>query len=72
MRKGGRAVIHHARDGHEHFEAEAGWRSGMTAGMFAEMLRRHGLTPCAQFDSWGPGGRFNVRRHRDVISVFTK
>ena len=72
MRKGGRAVIHHARDGHEHFEAEAGWRSGMTAAMFAEMLRKHGLTPCAQFDSWGPGGRFNVRRHRDVISVFTK
>ena len=72
LRPGGRAVIHHGRDGHEHFAADAGWRSGMTADLFAEMLRKHGLKLRGQFDSWGPGGRFNVRRHRDTLSVFTK
>jgi len=72
MRPGGTAVIHHGREGHEHLAAEAGWRSGMTADLFAQMLRRHGLTTKLQFDSWGPGGTFDVRRHRDTISVFAK
>jgi SAM-dependent methyltransferase len=72
LRPGGRAVIHHAADGHEQFAAEAGWRSGMNAVMFAEMVRAQGLKLESQFDSWGPGGRFSVRRHRDTISVFTK
>jgi SAM-dependent methyltransferase len=72
LRPDGRAVIHHARDGHEEVAAEAGWRSGMTAVLFAEMVRAQGLKLQAQFDSWGPGGRFSVRRHRDTITVFTK
>jgi SAM-dependent methyltransferase len=72
LRPGGKAVIHHARDGHEDFAAEAGWRSGMTAVLFAEMVGAQGLHLQAQFDSWGPGGRYSVRRHRDTISVFTK
>jgi ubiquinone/menaquinone biosynthesis C-methylase UbiE len=72
LRPGGRAVIHHSREGHEHYAAEFGWRSGMTAAMFAEMVRERGLEIQAQFDSWGPGGQFDVRRHRDAITVFTK
>jgi ubiquinone/menaquinone biosynthesis C-methylase UbiE len=71
LRPGGRAVVHHPRAGHEDHAADAGWRSSMTADLFADMVRANGLTMVAQFDSWA-GGRFDVRKHGDVISVFGK
>lgn len=71
LRPKGRAVIHHPKSGHENVAAEAGWRSSMTAALFAGMVRARGMTMVAQFDSWG-GGRYDVRKHGDVISVFTR
>ncbi len=56
------AVIHHSgrRD-------SEGWRSPMTAALFATLAREHGLTVERQFDTWD-GGRFGVRRQGDVVT----
>lgn len=68
LKKGGRAVIEHAKDAGVH-----GWhRSRMTAELFCEMLKIHGFTLMAQFDSWGDKGQFDVRRYHDIITVFEK
>lgn len=68
LKKGGHGIIHHAKDGGLH----GGWRSRMTAGLFADILTAHGLTLVSQFDSWGDNEEFNVRGHHDIITVFEK
>lgn len=68
LRKGSRAVIHHANEGGLH----GGFRSRMTGDLFVQMLERQGLSPLSQFDTWGEGGRFGVRGYRDAITVFEK
>ena len=73
LRPHGRAIIHHAKEGGKATGLPAdGWRSHMTAELFKDMLDKHGLKLIDQFDCWGPGGRFDVRKYRDVISVFEK
>jgi len=68
LKKGGRAVIHHPKEGGVH-----GWhRSGMTAELFSEMLKKHGFTLIDQFESWGDKRQFDVRRCHDIITVFKK
>jgi SAM-dependent methyltransferase len=69
MRPGGAGVIHHPGAGATY---QDGWRSNTTAELFGELLARNGLTATEQFDSWGPDGRFDVRRYGDVITVFKK
>lgn len=64
LKPGGRAVIHHAG----RFQRGPGWRSPMTAGLFARLAEERGLTVTQQIDSWG-NGRFGVRTNQDVISV---
>jgi ubiquinone/menaquinone biosynthesis C-methylase UbiE len=66
LRPGGVGVIHHAGR-----RSRMGWRSPMTATLFANLARDCGLEIVRQFDSWG-NGRFDVRRYRDVISVVRK
>lgn len=68
LRPGGRAVIHHAGEGGIH----GGWRSSMTREKFAELVRERGLRIVKQFDAWGDGERFNVRIHRDAITIFER
>jgi ubiquinone/menaquinone biosynthesis C-methylase UbiE len=63
---GGIAVIHHPKDGGLH----GGWRSRMTARLFADLLEKRGFTLVRQFDSWGENGRFNLSRYCDCISIF--
>jgi SAM-dependent methyltransferase len=62
LRPGGVALIHHTgrRD-------RLGWRSPMTAGLFASLAREGGLTVERQFDRWA-GGRFGVDRQGDVLT----
>lgn len=68
LKEGGRGIIHCAKDGGLH----GGWRSSMTAELFASMLKRRGLHLVTQFDSWGENGQFHVRDHHDIISVFER
>lgn len=68
LKKGGRGIIHHAKEGGLH----GGWRSRMTAELFSHMLQKHGLTIVSQFDSRGNDEQFNVRFHHDIITVFEK
>ena len=72
LREGGRAVIHHPKEGRSAESEDDGWRSNTTAKLFNEMLERHQLTLVKQLDSWGDDGQFNVKRYGDVISVFEK
>jgi len=60
----GRAVIHHAG----RFRRGPGWRSPMTAALFARLADEQGLRVSRQFDSWGDG-KFGVRTNQDVITV---
>jgi ubiquinone/menaquinone biosynthesis C-methylase UbiE len=69
LRDRGRAVIHHGSAGSSY---ELGWRSATTTELFLDMLKKNGLQPVSQFDSWGPNGQFDVRHYRDVITVFEK
>lgn len=70
LKKGGRAIIHHPKEGRAYEQEDDGWRSNMTAQLFSDMLKKHGLTLVSQFDSWGDHDQFNVKRYHDVISVF--
>jgi SAM-dependent methyltransferase len=70
LRPGGRGIIHHSRDGSMSEHSRAGWRSSMTAGLFATMLAQHGLRLVSQLDSWGPDGRYHLPPYGDIISVF--
>ncbi len=74
LKRGGRAVIHHARAGRDGDAVNVGMRSTMTSDLFAEMVGTHGLRLISQFDSWGPGGRFTfaVPTEWDIISVVEK
>lgn len=62
LRGGGIALIHHSgrRD-------SLGWRSPMTAGLFANLASAGGLVVERQFDKWA-GGRFGVDRQGDVLT----
>jgi ubiquinone/menaquinone biosynthesis C-methylase UbiE len=66
LRPGGVGVVHHA--GRRDLRA---WRSPMSAPLFASLSRERGLAVERQFDSWGDG-RYDVRKHRDVITVVRK
>jgi ubiquinone/menaquinone biosynthesis C-methylase UbiE len=66
LRPGGAGVIHHAREGGRH----GGLRSAMTSELFAEMVRKHGMSVERQFDRWGDHEQHNLEVHRDVITVF--
>jgi SAM-dependent methyltransferase len=68
LRAGSRGVIHRPKVEQGH----GGWRSRTTSELFVAMLSRNGFNLVAQFDSWGPGGRFDVRAHQDMITVFEK
>lgn len=72
LKRGGRGIIHHVKAATPRADGDRGWRSSMTAELFATMLRQHGLTLVTQFDSWGPDGRFDVKTFGDTISVFKK
>lgn len=64
LEPGGRAVIHHSG----RFQRGPGWRSPMTAALFARLAEERRLRVVGQFDSWGDG-RFGVRTNQDVITV---
>jgi ubiquinone/menaquinone biosynthesis C-methylase UbiE len=64
LRPGGVALIHHSG----RFSRGAGWRSPMTAHLFANLARERGLEVARQFDSWADG-RFGVRTNGDVVTV---
>ncbi|HEV2057774.1 MAG TPA: class I SAM-dependent methyltransferase [Solirubrobacteraceae bacterium] len=64
LRPGGTAVIHHSGA----LQRFPGWRSPMTAVLFATLAREQGLEVARQFDSWS-NGRFGVRTNDDVITV---
>jgi ubiquinone/menaquinone biosynthesis C-methylase UbiE len=66
LRPGGVGVIHHS--GRPDLK---GWRSPMSASLFANLAGERGLAVERQFDSWG-AGRYDVRKHRDVITVLRK
>ena len=68
LRPRGRGVIHHPRSGRVH----GGYRSSMTAESFLKLLHKHGLGLLTQLDSWGPDGRYSVRLHDDMITVFER
>ena len=64
LRPGGTAVIHHSGE----LQRFPGWRSPMTAVLFAQLARERGLDVTRQFDSWSDG-RFGVRTNNDVITI---
>lgn len=68
MKPGSRAVIQHAGRG----GLDGGWRSSMTAELFAELLAENGLRMLRQFDRWGPDGQFTVTTPGDVITLFER
>ena len=68
LRRGGRGIIHHPREGGLY----GGWRSSMTAKLFAALLKKNGLTLITQFDSWGEDKQFNLNLHNDMITVFQR
>lgn len=53
LRPGGVAVIHHS--GRALRKSPHGWRSPMTARLFGNLARKHGLNVERQFDTWGDG-----------------
>jgi ubiquinone/menaquinone biosynthesis C-methylase UbiE len=67
---GGVALVHHA-DGrnHGHLSSRRGWRAPMSRGLFATLAAQHGLRVERQFDSWGPGGIYDLSAYADVITV---
>lgn len=67
LRPGGVAVIHHSGRSQR---GQTGWRSPMTAKLFANLARERGLAIDRQFDSWR-GGRFGVRANGDAITVLS-
>jgi ubiquinone/menaquinone biosynthesis C-methylase UbiE len=62
LRPGAVAVIHHTGR-----RERRGWRSPMSAAVFANLAHKSGLTIERQFDSW-IDGRFGVSLHGDTIS----
>jgi len=66
---GGIGVVHHPDDPSV---SAVGWRSSVTARMFAGFLKEAGLRLERQFDRWGPNGEHVIGDFPDQISVFTK
>jgi ubiquinone/menaquinone biosynthesis C-methylase UbiE len=69
LRSGGNAVIHHSGE-----RGTTGWRSPMSAELFANLARERGLEVERQFASWGEG-RYSVPvsgSGHDVISVLRR
>lgn len=66
MRPGALAVVHHPGDG----GSAEGWRSAMTAELFAELVTESGMRVHRQFARWGAGDRFSLPNPGDVITVF--
>lgn len=69
LRSGGVAAIHHA-DGRNNgaLPSRAGWRSPMSAGLFAALAERRGLRVERQLRSWS-GGRHDLGAFGDVVTV---
>lgn len=69
LRRGGVAAIHHA-DGRNNgaLPSRAGWRSPMSAGLFAALAAQRGLRVERQLRSWS-GGRHDLGAFGDVITV---
>ncbi len=65
LRLGGHAVIHHSGA-----RGSEGWRSPMSAELFANLARERGLEVEAQQSTWG-GGRFSVPVSGDGQDVIT-
>jgi ubiquinone/menaquinone biosynthesis C-methylase UbiE len=72
LKKGGRGIVHHPREGRLYDREVDGWRSNTSAQLFSQMLERNGLTLIKQFDSWGDRGQFDVKHFNDIITVFEK
>jgi len=81
LRPGGHAVIHHANKhvcsrvfqritGQGRLRCD-GNRSNITGKMVAEWAAAEGMT-VMQTDSWGPKRQYDVRKYRDLISVFER
>ena len=67
---GGVAVIHHADGRNRGLQpSRNGWRAPMSRGLFAALASERGLAVERQFDSWGPGGRYDLSGYGDVITV---
>lgn len=67
---GGVAVIRHS-DGRNRgrLPSRRGWRAPMSRELFATLASRHGLRIVSQFDSWSPGGRYDLNSYADTITV---
>ncbi|HZN88683.1 MAG TPA: class I SAM-dependent methyltransferase [Thermoleophilaceae bacterium] len=72
LRPGGTAAIHHA-DGRNRgaLPSRRGWRSPMSAGLFAALAEEHGLDVRRQVRSWSEG-RHDLSAFADVISVLER
>ncbi len=68
MRPEARGIVHHAGAGN----IDGGWRSSMTADLFARYLEENGLKLVRQFQAWGPDGRHRVPHPHDMITVFER
>lgn len=68
LRPGGIGVIHHARNG-----KAQGWRSDMTADLFAKLLAKHMLHCNEQFNGWDEkNNRITREKNPDIFTVFSK
>lgn len=62
------AIIHHADD-----PRHAGWRAqDMSASNMRVMVEQSELVTLFQTDSWGPGRKYSIKVHRDIISFIAK
>jgi SAM-dependent methyltransferase len=68
LRPGGKAAIHHAGGGVPERRHERGWRSPMSARLFAALAQERGFVVERQVNSW-PGGRLHLQ---DVITVLRR
>jgi SAM-dependent methyltransferase len=71
LRPGGTALIHHA-DGRNRgrIPSRGGWRSPMSAHLFAALARERGLTVAGHVRAWA-GGRHGFEAYGDVITVLS-
>lgn len=70
---GGVAVIHHSDGRNRGLQpSRNGWRAPMSRGLFAALGADRGLRVEAQFDSWGPGGRYDLSGYADAITVLRR
>jgi len=53
-------------------EWDDGWRSDVSAELFARLARQAGLTVVEQFGRWGEGDAFGVPRYNDRVSILAK